>query len=143
MSNIEESLKDRIERQKKLNQESLEEVSQEFITGTGKLLKDFNKKIESGSVEINDLTDLQKIYVVFRDMTALVQNSSAGGAGGYSTPELKGSEMNAFSKVVPEAKDSDDEVDISGLSQEETEELVNSVTDAMNSENEKEANSHR
>lgn len=141
MSNIEESLKDRLERQKKLNQESLEEVSQEFITGTGKLLRDFNKKIESGSVVINDLTDLQKIYVVFRDMTSLVQTSSAG-AGGYSTPELKGSEMSAFSKAVPDAKEGEDEVDISGLSQEETEELINGVTDAMNSENEKEANSN-
>lgn len=93
------SVKDEVEKIKGTGSSSIEAIAQEFNGVAGELLKNAVADIKSGKMPVRDVTDLEKVYRIFKDVNNIT-DSLNGAEGEGKLPELDSGQEHIIEQRV-------------------------------------------
>lgn len=112
-----------------------DDLAEQFTDIFSEALKTFMTKLNSGDIEVNSLTDMQRVFVMWQEITQYNEKMEADSSGiAGALPQLSSKE----SAVVREANiltEDGESVDLTKKTPEEIQELGNQLISAMNNEN--------
>ncbi|ADJ53113.1 hypothetical protein [Brochothrix phage ADU4] len=121
------------EKATKKQQVSQAEVAQTFSDIASATLSKFLENMTAGKIEVTDLVDVQRIYVMWKEMVGY-QDMLAGGAGDGQLPEIKSGEMRALEEAGV-IGDEETLVNLEELSPEKIQAVADSIMQQHNDEN--------
>lgn len=124
------------EKEKKTQGE--EELRNLINSAASKSMKQFIKKLDSGEIPIDNMSDFIRVMGVYREINN-IEGVMDGDTGEGSLPELNIRQERAFKENVSEGTISEDEegnIDTESMSPEELTELIKQMDTAQNKHNE-------
>lgn len=129
-----ENIRDIINKKKLEEEDTRKYIADGFMNGIGKLMYEFNKKVDNKEIEVKDPNDLYKLFVIFSQMQNMVNETSEGGA----IPQLSRPQQELFDEITTEDSNGESTVDlqkISEMSAEDITEMISEKERIMNEEN--------
>ncbi|UJQ43363.1 hypothetical protein [Staphylococcus phage vB_Sau_P68] len=129
-----ENIRDIINKRKLEEEDTRKYIADGFMNGIGKLMYEFNKKVDNKEIEVKDPNDLYKLFVIFSQMQNMVNETSEGGA----IPQLSRPQQELFEEITTEDSNGESTVDlqkISEMSAEDITEMISEKERIMNEEN--------
>lgn len=129
-----ENIRDIINKKKLEEEDTRKYIADGFMNGIGKLMYEFNKKVDNKEIEVKDPNDLYKLFVIFSQMQNMVNETSEGGA----IPQLSRPQQELFEEITTEDSNGESTVDlqkISEMSAEDITEMISEKERIMNEEN--------
>lgn len=129
-----ENIRDIINKKKLEEEDTKKYIADGFMNGIGKLMYEFNKKVDNKEIEVKDPNDLYKLFVIFSQMQNMVNETSEGGA----IPQLSRPQQELFEEITTEDSNGESTVDlqkISEMSAEDITEMISEKERIMNEEN--------
>ncbi|VEV88462.1 hypothetical protein [Staphylococcus phage Stab23] len=129
-----ENIRDIINKKKLEEEDTKKYIADGFMNGIGKLMYEFNKKVDNKEIEVKDPNDLYKLFVIFSQMQNMVNETSEGGA----IPQLSRPQQELFEEITTEDSNGESTVDlqkISEMSAEDITEMISEKERVMNEEN--------
>lgn len=129
-----ENIRDIIKKKKLEEEDTRKYIADGFMNGIGKLMYEFNKKVDNKEIEVKDPNDLYKLFVIFSQMQNMVNETSEGGA----IPQLSRPQQELFEEITTEDSNGESTVDlqkISEMSAEDITEMISEKERVMNEEN--------
>ncbi|ANH50537.1 hypothetical protein [Staphylococcus phage Stab22] len=129
-----ENIRDIINKKKLEEEDTRKYIADGFMNGIGKLMYEFNKKVDNKEIEVKDPNDLYKLFVIFSQMQNMVNETSEGGA----IPQLSRPQQELFEEITTEDSNGESTVDlqkISEMSAEDITEMISEKERVMNEEN--------
>lgn len=135
-----DDLREKVNKNKK-DMNSKEGLAEAFNGVSLKLIKQFIGNVEAGSVQIDDVADLARLFSIFTDINDI---STGAGEGNGTLPKMTSMQRNTMSEDVKlhqegDEEDGEDYVDIDDLlskNSDEIEAMLNKREMQMNKENE-------
>lgn len=112
-------------------------VNDEFLEAFSQVLLQFLRDFQSGHIKVESVTDLQRIYLFYKELInykeKMEEDTSAQGAA----PEIRANEHRALSSsnVIERDDSGEEKVDLNNLSQDDLGKMLDSMTKAMNTDN--------
>ncbi|XWX30629.1 terminase small subunit [Staphylococcus phage PG-2021_87] len=129
-----ENIRDIINKKKLEEEDTRKYIADGFMNGIGKLMYEFNKKVDNKEIEVKDPNDLYKLFVIFSQMQNMVNETSEGGA----IPQLSRPQQELFEEITTEDSNGESTVDlqkIAEMSAEDITEMISEKERIMNEEN--------
>ena len=129
-----ENIRDIINKKKLEEEDTKKYIADGFMNGIGKLMYEFNKKVDNKEIEVKDPNDLYKLFVIFSQMQNMVNETSEGGA----IPQLSRPQQELFEEITTEDSNGESTVDlqkIAEMSAEDITEMISEKERIMNEEN--------
>ncbi|WFG33856.1 hypothetical protein YN120080_139 [Staphylococcus phage vB_SauM_JDYN] len=129
-----ENIRDIINKKKLEEEDTRKYIADGFMNGIGKLMYEFNKKVDNKEIEVKDPNDLYKLFVIFSQMQNMVNETSEGGA----IPQLSRPQQELFEEITTEDSNGESTVDlqkIAEMSAEDITEMISEKERVMNEEN--------
>lgn len=129
-----ENIRDIIKKKKLEEEDTRKYIADGFMNGIGKLMYEFNKKVDNKEIEVKDPNDLYKLFVIFSQMQNMVNETSEGGA----IPQLSRPQQELFEEITTEDSNGESTVDlqkIAEMSAEDITEMISEKERVMNEEN--------
>ena len=129
-----ENIRDIINKKKLEEEDTRKYIADGFMNGIGKLMYEFNKKVDNKEIEVKDPNDLYKLFVIFSQMQNMVNETSEGGA----IPQLSRPQQELFEEITTEDSNGESTVDlqkIAEMSAEDITEMISEKEKVMNEEN--------
>ena len=129
-----ENIRDIINKKKLEEEDTRKYIADGFMNGIGKLMYEFNKKVDNKEIEVKDPNDLYKLFVIFSQMQNMVNETSEGG----TIPQLSRPQQELFEEITTEDSNGESTVDlqkISEMSAEDITEMISEKERVMNEEN--------
>lgn len=129
-----DNIRDIINKKKLEEEDTRKYIADGFMNGIGKLMYEFNKKVDNKEIEVKDPNDLYKLFVIFSQMQNMVNETSEGGA----IPQLSRPQQELFEEITTEDSNGESTVDlqkISEMSAEDITEMISEKERVMNEEN--------
>lgn len=131
-----DNIRDSISKKKMEEEDTRKYIADGFMSSIGKLMVDFNRKVDNKEIQVKDPNDLYKLFVIFSQMQTMVNETSEGG----SIPQLSRPQQELFDEITTEDSNGESTVDlqkISELSAEDITEMISEKEKVMNEENSK------
>ena len=129
-----ENIRDIINKKKLEEEDTRKYIADGFMNGIGKLMYEFNKKVDNKEIEVKDPNDLYKLFVIFSQMQNMVNETSEGG----TIPQLSRPQQELFEEITTEDSNGESTVDlqkIAEMSAEDITEMISEKERIMNEEN--------
>lgn len=129
-----DNIRDIINKKKLEEEDTKKYIADGFMNGIGKLMYEFNKKVDNKEIEVKDPNDLYKLFVIFSQMQNMVNETSEGGA----IPQLSRPQQELFEEITTEDSNGESTVDlqkIAEMSAEDITEMISEKERVMNEEN--------
>src|SRR5699024_5035427 len=129
-----ENIRDIINKKKLEEEDTRKYIADGFMNGIGKLMYEFNKKVDNKEIEVKDPNDLYKLFVIFSQMQNMVNETSEGGA----IPQLSRPQQELFEEITTEDSNGESTVDLQKISEmtaEDITEMISEKEKVMNEEN--------
>ena len=129
-----DNIRDIINKKKLEEEDTRKYIADGFMNGIGKLMYEFNKKVDNKEIEVKDPNDLYKLFVIFSQMQNMVNETSEGGA----IPQLSRPQQELFEEITTEDSNGESTVDlqkIAEMSAEDITEMISEKEKVMNEEN--------
>ncbi|XWX29815.1 terminase small subunit [Staphylococcus phage PG-2021_10] len=129
-----DNIRDIINKKKLEEEDTRKYIADGFMNGIGKLMYEFNKKVDNKEIEVKDPNDLYKLFVIFSQMQNMVNETSEGGA----IPQLSRPQQELFEEITTEDSNGESTVDlqkIAEMSAEDITEMISEKERIMNEEN--------
>lgn len=129
-----ENIRDIINKKKLEEEDTRKYIADGFMNGIGKLMYEFNKKVDNKEIEVKDPNDLYKLFVIFSQMQNMVNETSEGGA----IPQLSRPQQELFEEITTEDSNGESTVDLQKISEMTAEDITAMISEkekVMNEEN--------
>ncbi|BDA82343.1 hypothetical protein [Staphylococcus phage vB_SsapH-Golestan-105-M] len=129
-----ENIRDIINKKKLEEEDTRKYIADGFMNGIGKLMYEFNKKVDNKEIEVKDPNDLYKLFVIFSQMQNMVNETSEGGA----IPQLSRPQQELFEEITTEDSNGESTVDLQKISEMSAEDITAMISEkerVMNEEN--------
>ncbi len=129
-----DNIRDIINKKKLEEEDTRKYIADGFMNGIGKLMYEFNKKVDNKEIEVKDPNDLYKLFVIFSQMQNMVNETSEGGA----IPQLSRPQQELFEEITTEDSNGESTVDLQKISEmtaEDITEMISEKEKVMNEEN--------
>jgi hypothetical protein len=129
-----ENIRDIINKKKLEEEDTRKYIADGFMNGIGKLMYEFNKKVDNKEIEVKDPNDLYKLFVIFSQMQNMVNETSEGGA----IPQLSRPQQELFDEITTEDSNGESTVDLQKISEMSAEDITAMISEkekVMNEEN--------
>lgn len=118
----------------------VKDVASQFNKAFKKLLEDYVKNVNSGSIRMNDSTDVDKLYSVWKDVNNLNDGSVAGKTPALNSGQENIIEANINVHVKKEENDDGTEKETKKIDLNDLENLDNSKVGKLMGQREKQMN---
>ena len=129
-----ENIRDIINKKKLEEEDTRKYIADGFMNGIGKLMYEFNTKVDNKEIEVKDPNDLYKLFVIFSQMQNMVNETSEGGA----IPQLSRPQQELFEEITTEDSNGESTVDLQKISEMTAEDITAMISEkekVMNEEN--------
>ncbi|WBF81762.1 hypothetical protein [Staphylococcus virus vB_SurM-PSU5] len=129
-----DNIRDIINKKKLEEEDTRKYIADGFMNGIGKLMYEFNKKVDNKEIEVKDPNDLYKLFVIFSQMQNMVNETSEGGA----IPQLSRPQQELFEEITTEDSNGESTVDLQKISEMTAEDITEMISEkerVMNEEN--------
>ncbi|QDJ97458.1 hypothetical protein PALS1_024 [Staphylococcus phage PALS_1] len=129
-----ENIRDIINKKKLEEEDTRKYIADGFMNGIGKLMYEFNKKVDNKEIEVKDPNDLYKLFVIFSQMQNMVNETSEGGA----IPQLSRPQQELFDEITTEDSNGESTVDLQKISEMSADDITAMISEKeriMNEEN--------
>lgn len=129
-----ENIRDIINKKKLEEEDTRKYIADGFMNGIGKLMYEFNKKVDNKEIEVKDPNDLYKLFVIFSQMQNMVNETSEGGA----IPQLSRPQQELFEEITTEDSNGESTVDLQKISEMSADDITAMISEKeriMNEEN--------
>ncbi|XWX31261.1 terminase small subunit [Staphylococcus phage PG-2021_35] len=129
-----DNIRDIINKKKLEEEDTRKYIADGFMNGIGKLMYEFNKKVDNKEIEVKDPNDLYKLFVIFSQMQNMVNETSEGGA----IPQLSRPQQELFEEITTEDSNGESTVDLQKISEMTAEDITAMISEkekVMNEEN--------
>ena len=129
-----DNIRDIINKKKLEEEDTRKYIADGFMNGIGKLMYEFNKKVDNKEIEVKDPNDLYKLFVIFSQMQNMVNETSEGGA----IPQLSRPQQELFEEITAEDSNGESTVDLQKISEMTAEDITAMISEkekVMNEEN--------
>lgn len=129
-----DNIRDIINKKKLEEEDTRKYIADGFMNGIGKLMYEFNKKVDTKEIEVKDPNDLYKLFVIFSQMQNMVNETSEGGA----IPQLSRPQQELFEEITTEDSNGESTVDLQKISEMTAEDITAMISEkekVMNEEN--------
>ena len=129
-----DNIRDIINKKKLEEEDTRKYIADGFMNGIGKLMYEFNKKVDNKEIEVKDPNDLYKLFVIFSQMQNMVNETSEGGA----IPQLSRPQQELFDEITTEDSNGESTVDLQKISEMSAEDITAMISEkekVMNEEN--------
>ena len=129
-----DNIRDIINKKKLEEEDTRKYIADGFMNGIGKLMYEFNKKVDNKEIEVKDPNDLYKLFVIFSQMQNMVNETSEGGA----IPQLSRPQQELFEEITTEDSNGESTVDLQKISEMTAEDITAMISEKeriMNEEN--------
>lgn len=129
-----DNIRDSINKKKLEEEDQRKYISNGFMSSIGKLMYEFNKKVDNKEIEVKDPNDLYKLFVIFSQMQAMDSEGTDGG----TIPQLSRPQQELFDEITTEGSDGESKVDlqkVSELSEDDIMQMISDKEKVMNEEN--------
>ncbi|AFF28553.1 hypothetical protein [Staphylococcus phage SA3] len=129
-----ENIRDIINKKKLEEEDTRKYIADGFMNGIGKLMYEFNKKVDNKEIEVKDPNDLYKLFVIFSQMQNMVNETSEGGA----IPQLSRPQQELFDEITTEDSNGESTVDLQKIQEMTAEDITAMISEkekVMNEEN--------
>ena len=129
-----ENIRDIINKKKLEEEDTRKYIADGFMNGIGKLMYEFNKKVDNKEIEVKDPNDLYKLFVIFSQMQNMVNETSEGG----TIPQLSRPQQELFEEITTEDSNGESTVDLQKISEMTAEDITAMISEkekVMNEEN--------
>ena len=129
-----ENIRDIINKKKLEEEDTRKYIADGFMNGIGKLMYEFNKKVDNKEIEVKDPNDLYKLFVIFSQMQNMVNETSEGGA----IPQLSRPQQELVEEITTEDSNGESTVDLQKISEMTAEDITAMISEkekVMNEEN--------
>lgn len=129
-----DNIRDIINKKKLEEEDTRKYIADGFMNGIGKLMYEFNKKVDNKEIEVKDPNDLYKLFVIFSQMQNMVNETSEGG----TIPQLSRPQQELFEEITTEDSNGESTVDLQKISEMSAEDITAMISEkekVMNEEN--------
>lgn len=129
-----DNIRDIINKKKVEEEDTRKYIADGFMNGIGKLMYEFNKKVDNKEIEVKDPNDLYKLFVIFSQMQNMVNETSEGG----TIPQLSRPQQELFEEITTEDSNGESTVDLQKISEMTAEDITAMISEkekVMNEEN--------
>ncbi len=129
-----DNIRDIINKKKLEEEDTRKYIADGFMNGIGKLMYEFNKKVDNKEIEVKDPNDLYKLFVIFSQMQNMVNETSEGG----TIPQLSRPQQELFEEITTEDSNGESTVDLQKISEMTAEDITAMISEkekVMNEEN--------
>ena len=129
-----DNIRDIINKKKLEEEDTRKYIADGFMNGIGKLMYEFNKKVDNKEIEVKDPNDLYKLFVIFSQMQNMVNETSEGGV----IPQLSRPQQELFEEITTEDSNGESTVDLQKISEMTAEDITAMISEkekVMNEEN--------
>lgn len=129
-----DNIRDIINKKKLEEEDTRKYIADGFMNGIGKLMYEFNKKVDNKEIEVKDPNDLYKLFVIFSQMQNMVNETSEGG----TIPQLSRPQQELFEEITTEDSNGESSVDLQKISEMTAEDITAMISEkekVMNEEN--------
>ena len=129
-----DNIRDIINKKKLEEEDTRKYIADGFMNGIGKLMYEFNKKVDNKEIEVKAPNDLYKLFVIFSQMQNMVNETSEGGA----IPQLYRPQQELFEEITTEDSNGESTVDLQKISEMTAEDITAMISEkekVMNEEN--------
>lgn len=129
-----DNIRDIINKKKLEEEDTRKYIADGFMNGIGKLMYEFNKKVDNKEIEVKDPNDLYKLFVIFSQMQNMVNETSEGGA----IPQLSRPQQELFEEITTEDSNGESTVDLQKIAEMTAEDITAMISEKeriMNEEN--------
>ena len=129
-----DNIRDIINKKKLEEEDTRKYIADGFMNGIGKLMYEFNKKVDNKEIEVKDPNDLYKLFVIFSQMQNMVNETSEGGA----IPQLSRPQQELVEEITTEDSNGESTVDLQKISEMTAEDITAMISEkekVMNEEN--------
>lgn len=129
-----DNIRDIINKKKLEEEDTRKYIADGFMNGIGKLMYEFNKKVDNKEIEVKDPNDLYKLFVIFSQMQNMVNETPEGG----TIPQLSRPQQELFEEITTEDSNGESTVDLQKISEMTAEDITAMISEkekVMNEEN--------